>query len=137
MARLTRSSKTTKKPQPEATHQKVSKAQFIRDCTETSAKEVVRLAKREGLTMSADYVHTVRSTDKRKRKIVKSPGKKTTIVYSPLSGATSPASFTFQQATPTEQAEKLLRTVAAEIGLRRAIEILTSERAWVATMLKG
>jgi hypothetical protein len=110
-----------------------SKAEFVRSFpTSMSPKEIVKKAKAAGITLGAAYVYNVWTRDKTGT-AKKGPAAKPTSSTSPkaTNGARS-------QAAPTNaNAESLLRAIAAEVGLGRAIEILQGERARVHSLLKG
>jgi hypothetical protein len=96
-----------------------SKAAFVRRLpVSTPAKEVVKQAKANGIKIGVSYVYNIRGAAKmaakRKRAATKSPVP---------SSATNGGSWELSR-----HAENLLRAVAAEIGLGRAIEVLQSER---------
>lgn len=102
---------------------KTSKAAFVRSFpSSTPAKEVVAKAKAAGIALSDAYVYNVRATTKTK--------KTGTATRGPRRG---PA--------PTVHvgggrgAEELLRAVAAELGLARAIGVLQAEHSRVRRLL--
>lgn len=116
--------KKTTKPQ--------SKAAFIRSLPAAMpVKDVVAKAKEAGLKIADTYVYWARSAAKKgsaKRKSVKQAARRAT-------PRTGPA-VSRPIATRTS-AEDLLKAVAAEIGLGRAIEVLQGERARVHAVLRG
>jgi len=96
-----------------------SKASFVRAHGELTAKEVVSKAKAEGIRLTEGYVYNVRTYDKKAghrngtgRSVGRPPG-------IPKAVASS------------SSAESLLKAVAAEIGLGRAIDIIQGERSKV------
>ncbi|MGA3121686.1 MAG: hypothetical protein ABSF69_13050 [Polyangiaceae bacterium] len=111
-----------------------SKADFVRKFPNLSPKEVVERAKAEGVTFDVGYVYNIRSADRAaqaKRK--PSPTK-------PTAAKPQPAAVSASRAPAPASAnatEDLLRAVAAEVGLGRAVEILAGERARVHSILRG
>jgi hypothetical protein len=102
-----------------------SKADFVRAHPNLSPKEIVEKAAAAGIKLGWRYVYNVRATDKVARKRKRAAAK----------GRTSTPSVTL--AASSSSAEDLLRAVAAELGLGRAVEILAQERARVRAILKG
>jgi hypothetical protein len=88
----------------------------------------VQDAKTAGLQLNVRYIYNVRKAAK--------PATKSKRVAKQTS--TSKATLTGGVWSPTSSsAETLLRAVAAEIGLGRAIEILAGERARVRAVIGG
>jgi hypothetical protein len=99
-----------------------SKAAFVRGLpASTPAKEVVAKAKTLGLSLSVNYVYNIRGAAKTAAKNRRTTARAGVAVPRPISG--SPA------------AESLLKALAAEIGLGRAIEVLSGEHAKVRALL--
>jgi hypothetical protein len=118
---LTAMNGASKKPTP-------SKADFVRSLpSSTPAKQVVAKARAAGVSISETHVYGVRTADKAAKK--KKAAKKTTSKPAVRNGGRS--------STAVSSAEELLRAVAAEIGLGRAIELLQGERARVHSILRG
>jgi hypothetical protein len=108
-----------------------NKSDFIRAQPATlSVAEVIAKAKAEGIKIGSSLVYMVRR---------RSPGKarraaaKTTTSPTLNGAAPSVASA----AKPSSSAEELLRAVAAELGLGRAVEILQGERARIRAVIGG
>jgi hypothetical protein len=106
-----------------------SKADFVRSRLHLSPREIVEDARTAGLQLNVKYVYNWRraaakGATKKKRVAKRTPAAKTTLT----NGVRSPAS---------SSAETLLRAVAAEVGLGRAIELLEGERARVHSILRG
>src|SRR5271154_6143886 len=100
-----------------------SKSDFIRSQpTSVSAAEVVKKGKAQGIKFSPQLVYNVR----RGSKATKGQAKK-------VATATTNAA----PKSPATKAEDLLRAVAAEIGLGRAVELLEADRARVHAVLRG
>lgn len=97
----------------------LSKAAFVRQFPNLPPREIVEKAKAENIKLDVGYVYNIRSTSKGVRKVTRA----TSAAVSSRSGATS------KPAPSTTPVENLLRTIAAEIGLGRALEILAGERA--------
>jgi hypothetical protein len=97
----------------------LSKSDFIRAQSATmSAAEVIAKGKAQGIKIGSSLVYMVRGrTHKKARR----------------TGASVPRPIT----TASSSAEDLLRAVAAELGLGKAIEILAGERARVRAVLRG
>jgi len=104
-----------------------SKADFVRAHSSLSPKEVVAKAKTEGVEFGTQYVYRVRALDK-------VPTKKRASTKRPTS---MPRSNGARPTATSSSAEQLLRAVASELGLGRAVEILTGERSRVRSILKG
>ena len=94
-----------------------SKAAFVRGHADLTAKEVVAKAKAEGIKLTEGYVYNVRTYDKK-------AGKQG-------AGARTAAAPVVRSIASGSSTESLLRAVAAEIGLGRAIEMLEVERSRV------
>jgi hypothetical protein len=110
-----------------------SKADFVRARVHLSPKEIVEDAKTAGVKFDASYVYRVRAMDKTARKKKRAATKLASSM--PISTSIVRASVTVP--ATTSSAEDLLRALAAELGLGRAVEILEGERARVQAMLKG
>jgi hypothetical protein len=106
-----------------------TKADFVRAHRNLSPKEVVDQAKVEGIKLDVGYVYNVRGSDKISRKKKREATRGTTTGSNGSSAPRTAAAMT--------SAEDLLRAVAAEIGLRRAMEILAGERARVRAVIGG
>jgi hypothetical protein len=97
-----------------------NKSAFVRSLPpDTPAKDVVEAAKAKGMTMSVAYVYTIRTAARAKGRRGQVPG---------LPGRRPGA----RSGGPVED---LLRAVAAELGLSRALAILEGEQATVRAML--
>jgi hypothetical protein len=105
-----------------------SKADFVRAHANLSPKEIVAKAKGEGVKFDVSYVYRVRGYDKTAGKKKRDGAKPRTA----RAGAPVPRPITNRSS-----AEDLLRAVAAEVGLGRAIELLQGERARVHSILRG
>jgi hypothetical protein len=100
---------------------KQNKSAFVRSLPEhMPAQEVVDTATAKGMKISVAYVYSIRTATKAKERAVTS---------SLLSRAGRPA------ASSSGRVEDLLRAVAAELGLSRAIGILQGEQAKVRAVL--
>jgi hypothetical protein len=110
---------------------KKSKADFVRAHPNLPPKEIVAKAKAEGVKFGIGYVYNVRGYDKTvgKRKVAAKKGASKSVATNG-SRSSSPS-------TLGAKAENVLRAVAAEIGLGRAIEILAGERARVRAVIEG
>jgi hypothetical protein len=111
-----------------ATSSVQSKADFVRSLPrDTPVRDVVEKAKVAGIKIGDAYVHNVRGRDamvaKRGRKARTASVRKGAGVPRPIA--------------TTSSVEDLLKAVAAEIGLGRALEILVRERAKVRVMIAG
>jgi hypothetical protein len=112
--------KSTPKAAPKSTTKKLSKAGFVRSLpSDTPAKVVVAKAKAMGLTLSEPYVYNVRATTKRR------------------GGSTSRGATNGTLRASGHATEDLLRAVAAELGLTRAIGVLRAEHERVHRLLGG
>jgi hypothetical protein len=99
-----------------------SKAAFVRGLpSDTPAKEVVAKAKALGLSLSVNYVYNIRGAAKTSAKNRRATTRSAAAVSRPIAGSTA--------------AESLLKAVAAEVGLGRAIEVLSGEHARVRALL--
>jgi hypothetical protein len=107
---------------------RTSKAAFVRKFPKASPREIVAKAQAEGINIELDYVYNVRSSDK-----VAKPGTKAEATAAvPRMAVSAPRPI-----ATASSGEDLLKAVAAEIGLGRAIEILTGERARVRALIGG
>jgi hypothetical protein len=103
-----------------------SKADFVRSLSKTMpATLVIERGKAAGVQLSKNYVYRVRSW----ANAAKSQNKK--------APKTTPTATKSAAATLDSSAERLLKAVAAEIGLGRAVEILSGERARVRAVIGG
>jgi hypothetical protein len=102
-------------PKQQATNKTSNKSAFVRDLPRhMPAKEVVAKAKARGMRITIAYVYSIRTAARvaaEKRSGERAPGPR------------------------NARAEDLLRAVAAELGLSRAIAILEGEKAKVAELL--
>jgi hypothetical protein len=121
------------KPTAASTNPPKSKADFVRAHATLSPKEVVAKAKAEGVKFDVAYVYRVRAMDKTARKKKRTAAKRTTST-APAVNSTG-ASVTLP--AESSSAENLLRAIAAELGLGRAVEILAGERARVMAVMAG
>jgi hypothetical protein len=130
--RATGKGKTKKASAPTtsaATKPAKSKAAFVRGLpASTPAKDVVKLAKAAGIKLAVDYVYNVRGADKAKRKRKRAAAMAVTSPPTSTNGARS---------SGNSNAENLLKAIGAELGLGKAIEILSGERARVAAVIGG
>lgn len=102
---------------------KTSKAAFVRSFpSSTPAKEVVAKAKAAGITLSDAYVYNVRATSKTRKAGAGTRG--------PRRGPAPTVNVGGGRG-----AEELLRAVAAELGLARAIGVLQAEHSRVRRLL--
>jgi hypothetical protein len=106
----------------------LSKADFVRAHANASPREITEKAAAEGITLGTRYVYNVRGSDraaaKKKRQQARSGA--------PRKGVAVPRPI-----ATTSRAEDLLKAVGAEVGLAKAIEILSGERARVKAVLGG
>ena len=117
--------KSTSQSAKQSAKSKISKAAFVRSLpTSTPAKEVVAKAKSQGITLTDAYVYNVRATSKAGK------GKK-----SSKRGSSSTRRPLTVKVGGGRGAEDLLRAVAAELGLARAIAVLETEHARVRKLL--
>jgi hypothetical protein len=111
-----------------------SKADFVRERGHLSPKEIVEDAKSKGVKLNASYVYNVRGYDKalasKQTRAARKSATTTPAVASTAPKASRPSS-------PASSVEDLLKAVAAELGLGRAIEILQGERARVRAVIGG
>lgn len=106
---------------PKKTSKKTSKADFVRNVPpSTPVKDVIAKAKAAGLSVSKTYVYLVRGSARTKA-TKKPPARRVTIARRGASVARPIATMS--------SAEDLLKAVAAEVGLGRAMVILAGERA--------
>jgi hypothetical protein len=125
------------------TKSKVSKAAFIRSLPkDMPVAEVIAKGKAQGLKLAETYVSWARWAGKK-------ANKKSAKAAAPATKPSAPTVQVTTRATPrnptltngvrspvSSSAETLLRAVAAEVGLGRAIEILLGERARVHSILR-
>jgi hypothetical protein len=107
---------------------RMTKADFVRSLPVTTpAKEVVAKAKEAGIALTDMYVYNVRSTSKASAK--KGNGRK------PSSRTVAAVRGPHKVAAAVGSVEELLKAIAAEIGLGRAIAVLQGERDRVRAVL--
>jgi hypothetical protein len=99
----------------------MNKADFIRERRALSPRQIVAEALAAGFKLDYHYVYYIRGIDKPSADEAPAP----TGVAVPKASAPSVAP------TTTDQLEGLLMATAAELGLRRAVEILEEQRAMV------
>jgi hypothetical protein len=118
-------------PSAKPSANKLSKSDFIRSQPSMAAKALVAKAKAAGLSIRVNQVYKVRGYDKTtaKTKVTKPEAKR---AASPAKSAPAP-----RPVATRSSVEDLLRAVAAEIGLQRAMEILAGERARVRAVIGG
>jgi hypothetical protein len=115
-----------------------SKSDFIRSQpTSLSAPEVVAKAKAAGIKFSTQLVYNVRNGSKGRKGTAKKSSTKVTQRAARRTTTPRKAAPVPRPITNTRSAEDLLKAVAAEIGLGRAIEQLQGERARVRAILRG
>lgn len=102
-----------------------SKAAFVRQLPNLSAKEVIERARAEGIKLDVGYVYNLRSSGKAAQRRKKPAAKK------------MPSKYVGASASASTNEEQVLKMVAADVGLGRAIEILLAERARVHALLRG
>lgn len=105
-----------------------SKAAFVRAHAKLSPKQIVARAAAAGIELGVGYVYNVRASNK-------GAGRKNRVEARAVTARRAVA-VPRPIATPSS-AEILLKAVAAEVGLGRAIELLQSERARVHSFLRG
>jgi hypothetical protein len=116
---VARPSKQTKTERP-------SKSAFVRGLpADLPAKVVVTKGKEHGITLTEKYVYAVRAAARVAKKKVAAPVK----------AAPPPKSAKATEQRDVHHAEDLLRAAAAELGLSRAIDLLTAERKKVLKVL--
>lgn len=101
---------------PKAPHG--SKAAFVRANPDVKAPELVALAKKQGLSLTAGYVYNIRASGK--GKLQPSPAKQ------PSSDATSPPSAATGQLS---RMDAQLRSLILSIGLYRAEQVFSDLKA--------
>lgn len=101
-----------------------SKADFVRAHPALSASAIVAKAKEQGIKMGVPYVYNVRGYDRKRRPGTRRgrPGRKAGAVTRPI--------------TTTSSAESLLKAVAAEVGLQRALDLLEGEHLRVLAFVR-
>lgn len=107
--------------------QPASKAAFVRAHANLSPKEIVEKAKAENIKLDVGYVYNVRSSNKTAKETRPSQGARRPTRHA---GAPSPVAA-------ASNVEALLKAVAAEVGLGRALEVLQAERAKIAAALRA
>jgi hypothetical protein len=109
-----------------------TKSGFVRGFPlHTPAKEIVQKASAAGIELDVRYVHKVQSRSK--PAVAKRQPVKRSLPASAVKVPVSPAKLAV--VVSPSSVEGLLRAVAAEIGLGRAVEILEGERASVRAVL--
>jgi hypothetical protein len=119
-----------------AAGKKVNKSEWVRSQPASmSAKDVVTKAKDAGISITDKYVHTIRYNAKSSKKKGGGRGAAGAVRRGP--GRPKGSGAGRAHAVGSHHAEDLLKAVAAEIGLVRAISILTSEHDRVHRLLGG
>ena len=122
--------KSTKKTLSHSTKAKISKAAFVRSIApSTPAKEVVAKAKAQGITLTDAYVYNVRATWRATKTAPTKPA-----LRQPKSSTAKRGPVTVRL-SGARGVEDLLRAVAAELGLVRAIDVLEAEHRRVRKLL--
>jgi hypothetical protein len=103
-----------------------NKAEFVRSRAHLSPREIVEDAKAAGLRLDVGYVYNVRGAAK---------ARSTTKVTTQAARTARAAAAIPRPITTSSKAEDLLKAVAAELGLARAMEILVVERARVRAVI--
>jgi hypothetical protein len=103
-----------------------SKAEFVRKFPNLSPNEIFEKANAAGIKLEVGYVYNVRSSANAAKKKTTPPK-----VSKPAFPTVVRPSIPVKTA-----AEDLLKAVAAEIGIGRAVEILSGERARVQAILR-
>lgn len=101
-----------------------SKAAFVRAHANLSPKEIVERAKAENIKLDVGYVYNVRSSNRASQRSARRAPERPITTAPESVGATS-------------RVETLLKAVAAEVGLGRAIELLQAERAKISAAIGG
>ncbi len=110
-----------------STNPSTSKAAFVRSLpASTPAKDVVQQAKAAGIKLGVSYVYNIRGAAK-----MAARKKRAAAQGLAVSAAASTGSWSVSQ-----HAETLLRAVAAEIGLARAMDLLHAERTRVHSIMR-
>lgn len=99
-----------------------SKAAYVRALAHLSPKEIVEKARADGIELAVGYVYNLRSEHIAKKRVTRA------------NAAAGPKAH--RAMPPSESLESLLQAAAAEIGLGRAIEILSSERSKLPPLLR-
>jgi hypothetical protein len=102
-----------------------SKAAFVRSRSHLSPREIVEDAKAAGVKLDVGYVYNVRGAAKAKSsvKVIKQAAR---------TARTAPVG---RPVSVLSRVEDLLKAIAAELGLGRALEILATERARVRAVI--
>ena len=113
-----------------------TKAEFVREHPTLSPRAIVAKAKAAGIQMGVHYVYNVRAQGK-------VAGKKTRLpaIARPTKPVVTrparPAIHSDSHFSTDARMESLLKSVAAELGLKRAMEVLEGERARVRAVLSS
>jgi hypothetical protein len=102
-----------------------SKAEFVRSRSHLSPREIVEDAKAAGVKLDVGYVYNVRGAAKAKSSVKVTKQAARTVRAAPVGRPVSASS----------RVEDLLKAIAAELGLGRAMEILAGERARVRAVI--
>jgi hypothetical protein len=132
--RAGKAKKDTKTPPtiPSSKAPTTSKAEFVRARAHLSPKEIVEDAKAAGMKFGVHYVYSVRGASKQRGVVKTMPAK-----VAARRAVARQAAPIARPITTAAKAEDLLRAVASEVGLGRAIEVLEAERARVHAVLRG
>jgi len=128
---------TAKRSISQAAKPKLSKAAFVRSLPAiTPAKEVVAKAKAQGISLTNAYVYNVRATWKAATTSAKrTPSRERHPDPAPARGMRRKRGPATIHLDGVRSVEDLLRSVAAELGLVRAIQVLQGEHVRVRKLL--
>lgn len=111
------------------TQQITNKAAFVRAHANLSPKEIVAKARAQNVKLDVGYVYNIRSSSRTAN--TKTVGRR------PRGAAEHRGAAAAQPLAGASRVETLLKAVAAEVGLARAIEILRAERATIASAIRA
>ncbi len=103
----------------------MSIADFVRAHADLSPRAIVAKAHAEGMKLNVSYVYAIRKGENKKKAATTGTAR-----TSPRAAESVPRSV-----PSASKAEDLLKAVAAEVGLGRAIDVLEKERARVRAMM--
>jgi len=100
-----------------------AKAAFVRSNPSATAQEIVKLGKKQGITLTAGHVYNIRADDKKRRLTSDLPG----------SDATTRATAATTRSAST-QLDAQLRTLVIRIGLDRAEQVFSELKSTLSRM---
>jgi hypothetical protein len=120
------------KPGPKAKGDQGSASAFVRQHADKKAGEIVELAKKAGIKVTAGLVYTTRAYDKKRSgaPVAKSkPGPKPASAAAPKSGDSKPSASDFIRSQPTTMTASDVLAAGSKLGLRFSTNLIYAVRS--------